>query len=158
MWVAKAAKKNNKINQVPFRVHSLIKNSNRTKWFSLHAGKNISKNTYCYCDLPQDVLLDGFALLDDLLVEFIQRRVHQFHADPNISLETQNGSSKKKRQWCTNKHTTTTTTSTIHRQIYYYKRSRVLFFDIGFFSTVRYCSIERPTTTKRWLTSLKRAP
>lgn len=50
--------------------------------------KKKKKSTYCYCDLPQDVLLDGFAFLDDLLVEFIQRRVHQFHADPNVPLQT----------------------------------------------------------------------
>lgn len=44
-------------------------------------------STYCYCDLAQDVLRDGFAFLNNLLVELIQRRVHQFHTDPNITLK-----------------------------------------------------------------------
>lgn len=48
---------------------------------------SIADRTYCYCNLSQDVLLDGFAFLNDLLVEFIQRRIHQLHADPNVSLE-----------------------------------------------------------------------
>lgn len=61
-------------------------------------GNNVCKSTYCYCDLPQDVLLDGFALLDDLLVEFIQRRVHQFHADPNVPLEAQRQINPAKRE------------------------------------------------------------
>lgn len=56
----------------------------------------ISDRTYCYCNLSQDVLLDGFAFLDDCLVEFIQRRIHQLHADPNVSLENK---TKKNVTW-----------------------------------------------------------
>lgn len=43
--------------------------------------------TYCYCDLPQDVLRDGFAFFNNLLIKLIQRRVHQLHTDPNIPLK-----------------------------------------------------------------------
>lgn len=48
----------------------------------------IYDRTYCYCYLPQDVLWDGFAFLNNLLIEFIQRCVHQLHTDPNIPLKT----------------------------------------------------------------------
>lgn len=48
----------------------------------------IYDRTYCYCYLPQDVLRDGFAFLNNLLIEFIQRCVHQLHTDPNIPLKT----------------------------------------------------------------------
>lgn len=54
----------------------------------------ISDGTYRYRNLSQDVLLDGFAFLDDLLVEFIQRRIHQLHADPNVPLED-----KTQKRW-----------------------------------------------------------
>lgn len=79
-----------KINQVPFESSftSTLKKQNKVTQSSCRETM-YKKSTYCYCDLSQDVLLDGFAFLDDLLVEFIQRRVHQFHADPNIPLETQ---------------------------------------------------------------------
>lgn len=40
-------------------------------------------------DLSQDVLRDGQALLNHLLVELVQGRVHQLHADPHIALATQ---------------------------------------------------------------------
>lgn len=40
-------------------------------------------------DLPQDVLRDGQALLNHLLVELVQGRVHQLHADPHVALATQ---------------------------------------------------------------------
>lgn len=48
--------------------------------------KNARHATYRYCYLSQDVLWDGFAFLDNLLVEFVQRRVHQLHTDPNVPL------------------------------------------------------------------------
>lgn len=40
-------------------------------------------------DLSQDVLRDGQALLDHLLVELVQGRVHQLHADPHVALAMQ---------------------------------------------------------------------
>lgn len=40
-------------------------------------------------DLSQDVLGDGQALLYHLLVELVQGRVHQLHADPHVALATQ---------------------------------------------------------------------
>lgn len=40
-------------------------------------------------DLSQDVLGDAQALLDHLLVELVQGRVHQLHADPHVALATQ---------------------------------------------------------------------
>lgn len=40
-------------------------------------------------DLSQDVLRDGQALLNHLLVELVQGRVHQLHADPHVALATQ---------------------------------------------------------------------
>lgn len=43
--------------------------------------------TYCYRDLAQDVLGNSSALLNNFLIELIQRCVHQFHADPNITLK-----------------------------------------------------------------------
>lgn len=43
--------------------------------------------TYCYCDLPQDVLWDGLAFFNNLLIKLIQRRVHKLHTDPNIPLK-----------------------------------------------------------------------
>lgn len=39
-------------------------------------------------DLSQDVLGDGPALLDHLLVELVQGGVHQLHADPDVALAT----------------------------------------------------------------------
>lgn len=51
---------------------------------------NTSRYRYCY--LPQDVLWDGLAFLDNLLVEFIQRCIHQLHTDPNVPLR---GKTKK---------------------------------------------------------------
>lgn len=52
---------------------------------SVYAGDG----TYCYCDLAQDVLRYGSTLIDNSLIELIQRSVHQLHADPNITLTTQ---------------------------------------------------------------------
>lgn len=61
----------------------------------MQSQKNVQHFTYCYCYLSQDVLRDGFAFLDNLLVEFIQRRVHQLHTDPNIPLRAKKGETPK---------------------------------------------------------------
>lgn len=54
---------------------------------SVPTGKRMCNTSrYRYCYLPQDVLRDGLAFLDNLLVEFIQRRVHQLHTDPHVPL------------------------------------------------------------------------
>lgn len=49
---------------------------------------SLSEPTHRDGDLPQNVLGDGQALLDHLLVELVQRGVHQLHADPHIALAT----------------------------------------------------------------------
>lgn len=48
-----------------------------------------SGGTYRDGDLAQDVLWDVYVLLMHLLIELIQRGVHQLHADPHITLTTQ---------------------------------------------------------------------
>lgn len=51
--------------------------------------------TYGNGDLAQDVLWDGHTLLMHLLIEFIQRGVHQLHADPHVTLTTQQANQVK---------------------------------------------------------------
>lgn len=42
-------------------------------------------------DLPQDVLGERQAFLDHHLVELVQGRVHQLHADPHVALREVGG-------------------------------------------------------------------
>lgn len=57
-----------------------------------------SHSTHRHGDLSQDVLGDGPALLDHLLVELIEGGVHQLHADPDVTLATDSQVWKKTRK------------------------------------------------------------
>lgn len=51
----------------------------------------IMKVTYRDCNFSKDVLRNGQALLNHLLVELVQGSVHQLHADPDVTLATDGG-------------------------------------------------------------------
>lgn len=53
--------------------------------------------TYRNSDFAQDVLRDGHALFDHLFIKLIERRVHQLHADPHVTLETGRGGGREDR-------------------------------------------------------------
>lgn len=72
---------------------SMSKWTLRNDWVSL-CGAEASQEvllsgTHWDGDFSQDVLRDGPALLDHLLVELVEGGVHQLHADPNVALATE---------------------------------------------------------------------